>query len=104
MVNGRPVQGIKGMGHVQMYVLRGLVVEGEWREADKLPGYLRARTIMHQLRRRGLAKLVSGDDISGDSAYRPTTAADEWFVESGHRLTRYADAPFVYLNTTTYIP
>lgn len=104
MVNGRPMRGIQGMGHVQMYVLRDLVVEGEWREADKLPGTVRARAIMHQLRRRGLARLVSGDDISGDAVYRPTETADEWFLSHGYTIKRFADTPFVYLKTTTYIP
>lgn len=104
MPSGRPTQGTRGMGHVQMYVLRDLVVEGEWREADNLPGTLRARTIMYQLWRRGLAKLVSGDDISGDAVYKPTPAADEWYVEQGYLIRRYADTPFVYLHTTRYIP
>jgi hypothetical protein len=104
MVNGRPMLGIHGMGHVQMYVLRDLVVEGEWREADKLPGTTRARAIMHQLRRRGLAYRESGSFAGGDAVFRPMDAADQWFVQYGYLLNRYADTPFVYLNTTTYIP
>jgi hypothetical protein len=98
------MQGFQGMGHVQMYVLRDLVVEGEWREADRLPGTTRARAIMHQLRRRGLAERVSGSFSGHDAVFRPLKAADEWFVEYGYLLTRYAETPFVYLKTTTYIP
>ncbi len=104
MVNGRPVRGTQGMGHVQMYVLRDLVVEGEWREADRLPGTIRARAIMHQLRRRGLAYRESGSFAGGDAVFGPTDAADKWFAEYGYQFTRYADTPFVYLHTKTYIP
>lgn len=103
MADGRPMDGTRGMGHVQMYVLRDLVVEGEWRYADRLPGTPRAHSIMFSLRKRGLAEMVSGDDISENSVYRPTRAADEWFIEQGYLLQRYADTPFTYLSTTTYI-
>lgn len=104
MADGRPAIGTKGMGHVQIYVLRDLVVEGEWREKDNLPGTPRARAIMMQLQRRGLARLAGGDHISGDSVYRPTKAADEWFVEQGYLFGKYSRSPFVYLKTDKYIP
>jgi len=104
MADGRPTDGVKGMGRVQMLVLRDLVTEGEWRAADKLPGTPRAHLIMMSLRRRGLARMVAGDDISGDAVYRPTDEADQWFVERGYALSRYADTPFIYLHTDRAIP
>lgn len=103
MADGRPTTGTRGMGHVQMLVLRDLVVEGEWREADNLPGTLRARTVLYTLWRRGLARLASGDDISGDAVYKPTEAADQWFIDYGYRL-RGPETPFVYLHTDRAIP
>lgn len=89
----------RGMGHVQKFVLRDLVVEGEWRYKDALPGTPRAAAVLRTLESRGFAHMVSGDMISSDAVYRPTERADQWFLHEGCHLWPPGGTPFVYLHT-----
>lgn len=90
--------GRRGMGHVQRFVLRDLVVEGEWRYADALPGTQRALAVIRSLEMRGYAHMVSGD-LFTDPVYRPTPQADEWYLAEGHAIRPPGGRPFVYLHT-----